>query len=110
MSKKRAKNHRDTELNDVRAVMSTPQGRRLMFRLLVLSGKDTSQFTGHNSYQNYYEGKRALGLTIEAELKIADIKNYFLMLKEAHMTEEQLKIELKNEREELNNDMEEENG
>lgn len=72
-----------------------PEFRRYAFRLLAMSGKDTSIFTGHNSFMNFNEGKRALGIEIEKEIKAADIEKYLLMIKEAHVGEKNKEYEVK---------------
>ena len=92
----KAKNLRETELNDIRAVMALPQGRRLIQRVLVRSGKDTEQFTG-NSLMFFKSGLRDMGIWLEAEVKEADIKNWFEMIKEAHYLELEEKIKRNNE-------------
>ncbi len=78
-----AKNLRDTELNDLRSILETPQGRRHLWRELVQSGIHVCNFTG-NSTVYFNEGMRFHGLWLEGEIKEASMDKYLLMVKEGH--------------------------
>lgn len=80
---KRAKNLRDTELNDMRHILQTEQGRRFLSRMLEYSGLRECNFTG-NSTVYFNEGKRGFGVWLEKEIKEADINMYLSMIKEGH--------------------------
>jgi hypothetical protein len=66
---------------DLAWLMSQPQGRRFMARLLDLSGIDRNSFTG-NSTTFYNEGARSLGVLLLAEAKVVAWDDYIAMLKE----------------------------
>ena len=60
-------NEREQELEDIRAVMSSPAGRRFVWRLLEVGNVFRPCFTG-NSQTYYLEGKRELTLTFYADV------------------------------------------
>ena len=64
---------RERELNDLRAVLKTKQGRRVLRRILAQCRVLSSSFTG-NSETYFNEGKRAVGIFIYQEIHEADIK------------------------------------
>lgn len=78
----RAKLRRDQELDDVRALMDTPEGRRFMWRLLDRAGIYRTTFTG-NSASFFNEGMRNLGLIFVADVHEVCPEQYTRMLAEA---------------------------
>jgi hypothetical protein len=58
---------RENELHDVNNVMATPEGRRVMWRLMEISRVFQSCFTG-NSRTFYLEGRRDVGLEFYADI------------------------------------------
>lgn len=78
----RAKLRRDQELDDVRALMDLPAGRRFMWRLLERAGIYRTTFTG-NSATFFNEGMRNLGLIFVADVHEACPEQYTRMLAEA---------------------------
>lgn len=76
--KDRAKRARD----DVRAVMSTPSGRRVMWQLLSDAGIFRTSFTG-NSETFFREGARSLGLKVFTQIQENAPDLYMLMAQEA---------------------------
>jgi len=58
---------RDNEINDLKTVMDTAAGRRLMWRLLASAKIFQTCFTG-NSTTYYNEGRRDLGLEFFADI------------------------------------------
>lgn len=58
---------REQQLQDVRDVMSTPAGRRFIWRLLAEGNVFRNCFTG-NSTTYYLEGKRELTLTFYTDV------------------------------------------
>lgn len=77
----RSKQSRQQEANDLKWLMSTEQGRRVAGRVLALTGIHQSSFTG-NSETFFKEGRRSVGLALEAEITTHCFSEYLLMLKE----------------------------
>ena len=59
---------RDQELADFQFLMSTPQGRRFMTRLLDITGFQRSSFT-RDSTTYFNEGARSIGLQVWADIQ-----------------------------------------
>jgi hypothetical protein len=57
----------DRKINDLKAVLKTPEGRRFIWNILSEAGIYQSSFTG-NSETFFREGKRALGLMIVRDI------------------------------------------
>jgi hypothetical protein len=77
-----AKSARDSELNDMRAVLNTPQGRRVMWRLL----EHTQVFASiwHQSALIHKNaGRQDVGHFVMAEIEAANQESLFTMMKEA---------------------------
>ena len=70
------------EANDWKWLMSSKQGRRVVWRLLGKAGVFQSSFTG-NSETFFREGKRAMGLGMLADITEHAPDSYVLMLTEA---------------------------
>ena len=88
--KKGAKNDktkRQIEVDDMRVILSTRQGRRFIWRHMSNAGIFQSCFTG-NSATFFNEGRRDIGLKILAEVQEASPDSYLLMMKEARNEEE----------------------
>lgn len=77
----RTKNTRQQEADDLKWLMSTEQGRRVAGRVLAMTGIHQSSFTG-NSETFFKEGRRSVGLLLEAEITTHCFPEYLLMLKE----------------------------
>ncbi|MBF8177814.1 Bbp19 family protein [Herminiimonas contaminans] len=80
--KKKELRGRERELEDLRVVLSTKEGRRFYWKTLCDCGVFKSSFTG-NSTTFFNEGKRDIGLKLLADLMEADAKKYLLMTEEA---------------------------
>ena len=80
-AKQKDKNIRDTELEDIRLLLSKQWGRRLVWRLLEQTGMYRTSFTG-NSTTFFNEGQRNIGLWLVDEVWLADAEMYLLMIKE----------------------------
>ena len=80
-AKQKDKNIRDTELEDIRLLLSKQWGRRLVWRLLEQTGMYRTSFTG-NSTTFFNEGQRNIGLWLVDEVLLADAEMYLLMIKE----------------------------
>lgn len=69
------------EVEDIKAVMSTKAGRRFVWKLLTRCGVYEITFTG-NSWGNFKEGMRNIGLMYIAELQEHCIAEYQRMERE----------------------------
>lgn len=86
---------RERELNDIRAVLSTAQGRRFFWRLLGMGrvfalSYDPDTQTGEEKRLDvlFNEGRRSIGNQLWADLHLTGIDNYLTMVKEAQQEEE----------------------
>lgn len=77
------KRQREREVNDLRAVLQTDQGRRVMWRLLEHCGVFRSTFTGHGARDAFNEGARNVGLFVMGELIAADPDALTAMMQES---------------------------
>lgn len=69
------------EIEDFKWLMAHKQGRRIMWRMLSMSGVFRSSMTG-NSSTFFNEGRRDIGLQLMAEINDHSLDAYVLMLKE----------------------------
>lgn len=77
----RDKRVRDRELNDLRGVLSSREGRRLMWRIMEKCRSFESIFEA--SAKIYYNsGRQDVGHYLMAEIAEADEEKLFLMMKE----------------------------
>lgn len=81
------KNTRETEQNDLRQLLSTKWGRRLVWRILERTGQHRTSFTG-NSTTFFNEGQRNIGLWLVDEVLSVDTKKYLLMIEENNKGEQ----------------------
>jgi len=77
------KRRREREVDDLRAVVATPEGRRVMWRMLEHCGVFRSTFTGHGARDAFNEGARNVGLFVMGELAEAEPEVITTMLKES---------------------------
>lgn len=73
---------RERELNDVRTVMATVEGRRFVWRMLDRAGVFRTSFTG-NSTTFFNEGMRNMGLIVLADVHEACSDKYIQMMTES---------------------------
>jgi len=73
---------RERELNDLRQVMSSVEGRRFVWRLLEKAGVYKTSFTG-NSTTFFNEGQRNMGLMVLGDVHEACAEMYLEMMREA---------------------------
>lgn len=75
---------RDLELAELRDVMATNVGRKVMYRMLVKAGIYMSSYNpeAKDSSVYFYEGKRNMGLWLMAELEEAAPQSFAEMIKE----------------------------
>lgn len=72
---------REQQIDDLQKLMALPAGRRFVARLLEMSGTARNSFTG-SSTTFYNEGRRSIGVELEAEVKDLAFENYIAMLQE----------------------------
>lgn len=72
---------RELELEDMRKLLSMPEGRRLIWRYLDRCGVFRTSFDG-SSRTYFMEGMRNVGLMLLTDLNEADPHAYVLMLQE----------------------------
>lgn len=72
---------RDREIADIKKLLSIPEGRRVIWRILEESGIFKSSFTG-NSTTFFNEGKRDIGLLVLEEVMKADMGKFTQMQSE----------------------------
>lgn len=80
--KQKADNARKTFVEDVRWLMSSPRGRRLVWWLLSKSGVSRTSFNNSGSVMAFNEGQRNIGLMLQAEVLEASPDAYMTMLQE----------------------------
>jgi len=73
---------RQTELNDLRFILSHPQGRRFMWRMLS-HFKVFASIWDNSAKIHYNAGKQDAGHFLQSEIVEADQNSYFKMMKEA---------------------------
>lgn len=73
---------RELELADLRFVVSSPQGRRLIWRLLKHCRVFNSVFNNSGSVTYYHSGMQDVGHFIQAEVIEAKKEAYFEMMRE----------------------------
>lgn len=75
--------NRETELVDIKFLLSTPQGRRFIWRLInVICHYDAVSANNSGSMTYLLEGERSVGKLIKADCYEADLEAYHLMEKE----------------------------
>jgi len=76
------KARRTKEVEDVKWLMAHPQGRRLAARILERTGNRRTSFHTNGSTMAFNEGRRDVGLWLEAELLEVTPDAYLKLLKE----------------------------
>lgn len=77
----KAKLLRERELNDLRFLLNSPEGRRYLWRLMEFCGVYKTSFTG-SSETFYLEGQRNVGLLVIRDIMETEPEAYLLMIKE----------------------------
>lgn len=78
----RNKRQRDRELGDIRKVLSTPEGRRFVWRIMSTCGIFRSSMTG-TSQTFFNEGQREIGLFLLNETGLARPDAFVVMQADA---------------------------
>ncbi len=73
----------ESEANDLRYVIQSEQGKRVLWRLLETCGIFKSSFTG-SSETFFLEGQRNVGLKLLADIMRVDPDSYLKMYKQAN--------------------------
>ena len=60
------------EENDIRAVLATPEGRRLIVRVFDICGRNTPYFHPNNSTMSEIAGRRSIAFQIENWIRDVD--------------------------------------
>lgn len=81
--KRKEEIQRDRELADLREVLDSAAGRRLLWRLLGHCGVYRSTFSTNALQMATSEGQRNVGLFLTAEIMEADTSKYLLMQNES---------------------------
>lgn len=76
------KRKRERELSDLRAILSIPEGRRFIWRILEDARVFASCYDRHNGDMSFYEGKRDLGLMVWRDVIISVPEKYVQMVNE----------------------------
>ena len=87
-TKRQEKLERREDLNDLIAVMSTPQGRRFIWRLLTKARIFSSPYAGSTNDTMMNLGEHNLGLFVMTEVIDACPDKYLLMQNEHYMPPE----------------------
>lgn len=74
---------RRSELNEVRALLATAEGRKFLWRLLERCGVYKSSYDQSGSRVYFNEGRREVGLWVLAEIIEAEPEAYVSLMKEA---------------------------
>lgn len=83
---RKERDKREDEINDMKAVLATPEGRRVMYRILEHCGILKSIWTP-SAEIHFRAGRQDAGLFLMSEIVQADDKaltGYLLMMKEAN--------------------------
>lgn len=79
---RKAKRLKEDQLNELRAVLKTREGRKLLWRYLGICGVYEQSFNGNGSWTFFNEGRRSVGLMILAEITKASPEAFLEMMKE----------------------------
>jgi hypothetical protein len=76
------KKERQKDIDDIRKVLKTPEGRRLFWRLLSKCGIFRNSFNLNSNQTAFCEGQRNIGLELLNEINEADITAFSRMQNE----------------------------
>lgn len=77
-----AKNDRRIAMDDIKFLLSSKKGRRILWRLLSWTGVFRLSFNHSGSISAFNEGTRYVGLTLLSQIQEADTMAYATMTKE----------------------------
>ena len=81
-AKRKERTERDKELDDLRFVLGSPNGRRLFWRLLSRCGVFRLSYTDKIAETNFNEGERNIGLFVLSEIMEAKPQRWVQMQQE----------------------------
>lgn len=84
---RKEKQVRELELSDLAVVLNSPEGRRVMWRLLGYCRVFAEVFADNPTQMAFNCGGRNVGLFLMNEITATDETAYFLMMREAHERE-----------------------
>ena len=73
---------KERELNDIRVIISTPEGRRFLWKIISEAGVFRTSFSLDENQMAYQEGRRSIGLNILYDLLDASPSTYMQMQNE----------------------------
>lgn len=74
---------KEREIDDLKGLLSTPGGRRFLWRYIEFCGIFESSFSSSGSEMFFLEGQRNVGLKLIKEIMEADANAYIVMMKES---------------------------
>ena len=80
--RQQAENARRTFVEDIRWMMSSPRGRRIVWWLLGKAGVNRTSFNNSGSVMAFNEGQRNIGLMLQGEVLDASPDAFMNMLQE----------------------------
>lgn len=86
--KQKDKFKREMEIADLKAILTTPHGRRFFWRVLGYTGPLRQTFDHSGSVTGFNEGRRSVGLWLWSEMESAMPEAYIAMLAEAREQED----------------------
>lgn len=100
-----AKRRRERNLNDIRHIVATVEGRRLYWNLMVTCGIFKTTFTGETNGTMFNEGRRSIGLKMLYDLMEAKPSVFEQMKREndSELKREQNEIEEEIEKDDILN-------
>lgn len=102
-AKRQAKFSREQELDDVRAILSLPAGRRFLWRYLERCGVYKSSYDPSGSRVYFNEGERNIGILLLADITQADPQAYVSMMLDSERQKFQQQQEEKKDTKEEDN-------
>lgn len=73
---------RQRELNDIRTVVASAEGRRLLWKIIAESGVFRKSYRGENNATNFNEGRRSVGNNLFNDLIEAKPEAFLQMQRE----------------------------
>lgn len=97
VDERRKRDDRGKELDDLRAVMDLPQGRRLLWRYLGLAGVFKNPHAADSHQTSFFCGQQAIGQTLLADITTARDEALIMMMREAAAEIQRRKLEAEKE-------------
>ena len=81
-AKKREKLEADNQVNEMKKVLDTLEGRRVLWRIMEFCGLFENRWVPNSARVSYDQGQRNVGLYVLAKVQEADVEKYFEMMRE----------------------------